>query len=162
MQGKLKIVFVLALLSAFDGCDILSSKSEQLPNPAATTYEYWMTGGYAGSTTHLQIDSSGSAKLTSSVGSQTHPDTFIYRLTASETDTLRDLFQASDFFSLQDLYERPTTIMDGFNFRISCNTPSTSKSVSIRYYPELPPGLGSLLSYFNRISERVTEKGYRL
>ncbi len=161
MQGKLTTAVLLVAISAVAGCDIINSRSEHLPNSVATTYEYWMTGGFAGSSMHLQMDSLGSAKLTYTSGSQSQTDTFIYRLSASELDTLRDVFQASGFFYLEDLYKGPLTIMDGFNYKITCNTTSATKSVSIVDYPKLPIGLGNLLGFFYRISERIMEKGYR-
>lgn len=161
MQDKLKAAILLVAISVLAGCDILNSKSERLPNPYGTTYEYWMTGGYAGSITHLQMDSLGSAKLAYTSSSQSQTAAYIYRLTSSEVDTLRSLFQVLDFFSLDTLYQGPQRIMDGFNFRITCNTPSASKSISIMYYPKLPAGLSSLMAYLYRISEKIMAKGYR-
>ena len=163
MSCKLRRDFNILFVFVFSvtGCNILDSGSEQPPKPVSATYEYWVTGGYAGSVEHTVFDSTGLAQL-SYVHSPGSPASgYTYRLTGGEFDSLRSAFESANFFSLNSSYTATQRIMDGFNHRIACNFDSASKTVAVEANASIPAVLENLLGVLNNLNTTIQSKGQK-
>ncbi len=164
MQRASKGIFgVLAVtLAALAGCNIINPQSNQPPAPVSTTYEYWVTGGFAGSREHTVIDSTGFVQYTEEQGSDHTITTYIYRMGSGEFDTLKNAFVAADFASLEDSYSTSPRIMDGFNMKVTLNANSISRTVSIEAGAPVPERLSALLGVLIRLTTTVQSNGQKL
>lgn len=158
---KKRIPILLALLFSVSSCNILSSGSGQPPEPVSSTYEYWVTGGFAGSVEHTVFDSTGLAQLVYLNAPDAVPAVYTYRLTTGEFDTLRSAFESADFFSLDSDYAASQKIADGFNFEIAWNSDAGSKSVRVEANAATPSKLSDLLNVLNETTDVIESKGQK-
>lgn len=153
-------IFITALVGiAVIGCNILNSGSKHAPIPVSATYEYWVTGGFAGISEHTVIDSTGLAQLIYRDNDGFH--TITYRMTASEFDSFRIAFESADFFSLADNYPASQPVMDGFFYTITCTIDSVSKTVKTETNASVPDGLGNFLKVMHDTNSLIKSKGRR-
>ncbi len=156
---KLAIFFLIA--TGVISCNILGPRSNEMPVPVSNTYEYWVTGGFAGSKEHTVIDSTGLAKYTSQFSPGSAITTYTYRMTESELDTLKVAFESANFHSLDSVYQAAQRIMDGFDMSVTWNAGNQSKTVAVEANASVPSGLSSLLRALNNVNTAIQSKGQK-
>lgn len=163
MQGYsgTKAGIILAVVLVLSGCNILNSNGSKPAEPVSATYEFWATGGYAGSVQHTVVDSTGLAEVTYTHSPGSATDTYLYRLSSDQLDTLKTLYGVSDFYSLEGVYPASQRIMDGFTLKVACSTAIGSKSVRIDTNAPIPSGLSNLVGFLIRMTSEAMSNGQR-
>ncbi|HUI31494.1 MAG TPA: hypothetical protein VLX91_14890 [Candidatus Acidoferrales bacterium] len=142
---------------AIAGCNSLGSKGHN-SIPESATYEYWITGGAAGTSQHTTIDSTGSAELDYKFVNGSNQSSYMYQLTSSEFDTFKAAFRSLNLFSLADAYPASQQIANGYSYKITCRFDGTSKTVTTEDNASIPRPLSLFLPVMSRTNSMIKFK----
>ncbi len=163
MSGHMRAQFILITTIAFGlaGCNIIGNESDGSPVPVSSTFEFRVSGGFAGSVEQTVVDSTGLARLTYYSTPTSPAQTFTHKLSFSELDSLRNAFGSSNFFLLDDRYEATQRIVDGFNLQVAWDTGTRSKKVWVEANATTPPRLAALIGFMFDLADKIRSAGQR-